>query len=264
MNKMQFTLCGENDIIRQALDKGSECMQVIQKLKAKAENISDCPSVTIAFLGDSVTQGCFDVYVKENGGIETYFDAEHAYHTQVRKILNMLYPAAPVNIINAGISGGNARQGCQRLERDVLRYSPDLCVVCFGLNDSCNLPIEEYKQHMSEIFDRLQAAGIEVILMTPNMMCTKVSCHIEKPFVREIAANISRAQTEGTLKQFLTAAKEIATAKQIPICDCYSKWELLYNGGVDTTELLSNKINHPTAEMNWMFAYSLVETMFDC
>jgi hypothetical protein len=31
--------------------------------------------------------------------------------------------------------------------------------------------------------------------------------------------------------------------------------------GVDTTELLSNKINHPIREMNWLFAYSLVEEM---
>ena len=31
--------------------------------------------------------------------------------------------------------------------------------------------------------------------------------------------------------------------------------------GVDTTELLSNKINHPTHMMNWIFAYSLVEEM---
>lgn len=28
---------------------------------------------------------------------------------------------------------------------------------------------------------------------------------------------------------------------------------------VNITELLSNKINHPTHEMNWIFAYSLVE-----
>ena len=37
----------------------------------------------------------------------------------------------------------------------------------------------------------------------------------------------------------------------------------MYECGVDVTELLSNKINHPTREMNWLFAYSLVETMFD-
>ena len=32
--------------------------------------------------------------------------------------------------------------------------------------------------------------------------------------------------------------------------------------GVDTTELLSNKINHPTRDMNKVFAYELVRTIF--
>ena len=35
----------------------------------------------------------------------------------------------------------------------------------------------------------------------------------------------------------------------------------LYENGVDVTELLANKINHPTREMNWLFAVSLVDTM---
>jgi hypothetical protein len=48
----------------------------------------------------------------------------------------------------------------------------------------------------------------------------------------------------------------------IPVCDCYALWKTLYKSGVDVTELLANKINHPTRDMNWMFAYELVKTMF--
>ena len=45
------------------------------------------------------------------------------------------------------------------------------------------------------------------------------------------------------------------------VCDCYAKWKLLSQNGVDTTALLANGINHPSREMAWMFAYSLLETM---
>ena len=55
--------------------------------------------------------------------------------------------------------------------------------------------------------------------------------------------------------------KKLCEKENIAVCDCYAKWKKLYDGGVDITELLANKINHPTREMNWLFAYSLVETM---
>lgn len=237
-------------------------MKVIEKLKKKAENIHFEPPVAIAFLGDSVTQGCFDVYMKCEDRLETYFDAENAYHTKVRKILNMLFPKAPLSIINAGISGGCAIDGAERVERDVLRFSPDLCVVCFGLNDSSLIDIETYKKSIAEIFDKLLKENIEVIFMTPNMMCSNVSCHIKEPYIRDFAERISKTQNDGKLEEFLQAAKEIAKSRNIPVCDCYNKWKMLAENGVNTTELLSNYINHPTAEMNWLFAYSLVETMF--
>jgi hypothetical protein len=48
----------------------------------------------------------------------------------------------------------------------------------------------------------------------------------------------------------------------VPLCDCYAIWKMLYENGVNTTELLSNKINHPTREMNKLFAYELVRTLF--
>lgn len=237
-------------------------MNVIKKLADKKNDINGKPPVTIAFFGDSVTQGCFELYKPAEGAMETVFDAENAYHTKVRKILNMMFPKAPLNIINAGISGGNARVGAERIERDVLRYSPDLCVVCFGLNDSVGDTIDNYKTAMEKIFDTLQNAGIEVIHLTPNMMCTDVSCHITDEFFRSVAANISDVQMSGRLEEYLNAAKEIAVSKNIPVCDCYAKWKTMYENGVDINDLLANYINHPLRDMNWLFAYSLVETMF--
>lgn len=238
-------------------------MKIAQKLAAKAQDLWNAPSVTIAFLGDSVTQGCFELYKKDDGSIETYFDKQSAYHTYISRILSILYPNVPVNIINAGISGSNAPHGLARLERDVLRHHPDLTVVCFGLNDCCGgldaLPT--YLQNLEQIFLELQKAGCEVIFMTPNMMAEKVSCHLPPENIREFARGIVRIQNEGVLDRYMEAARQLCQQRDVPVCDCYEKWKLLSNSGVDVTELLSNQINHPTREMNWLFAMSLVETM---
>ena len=219
---------------------------------------------TIAFLGDSVTQGCFDIYMKTETELETYFNKNCAYHNYVAQMLTVLFPEAPVTIINAGISGDTAPGGLKRLERDVLSYKPDLTVVCFGLND-CGKgmdAIDEYANAMKEIFSRLKAAGGEVILMTPNMMNTKISCHTHGELFTNIAKWCMKNQNEGVLEAYLEAAKLAATEQGVKICDVYAKWKAMEAHGVDVTELLANKINHPSEEMNRLFAYSLIETMF--
>ena len=164
-------------------------MNIMKLLSEKAKDNWNARPVTIAFLGDSVTQGCFEIYEKSKGEIETVFDKNHAYHNYVAKILSVLFPSVPVNIINAGMSGDNAPHALERIEEDVLRYHPDLTVVCFGLND-CNEGIacvDKYVDALRDIFGKLKETGSEIIFMTPNMMNTGISCHITDSLVKEIA-----------------------------------------------------------------------------
>ena len=43
-------------------------MKIIEKIVRKAEDHSHYEGVTVAFLGDSVTQGCFELHEREGGG----------------------------------------------------------------------------------------------------------------------------------------------------------------------------------------------------
>ena len=104
-------------------------MDILKKIKAK-QNDNKYPGVTVCFLGDSVTQGCFEHKI-----VDTAYDVKSAYSTRLREILNVLYPFIPFNIINAGLSGDTASGGANRLHRDVICKSPDLVVVSYGLND---------------------------------------------------------------------------------------------------------------------------------
>ncbi len=240
-------------------------MKIIEKMAQKASDNMDRSGVTIAFLGDSVTQGCFEICEIRPGAIEAIYDKNAAYHNYLARIFTVLYPTVPVNIINAGISGDNAVHGLSRLERDVISHSPDLTVVCFGLND-CGRGeqgITEDKDALAEMFKRLTAAGGEVIFMTPNMMCTGVSHLLTNDLFRGVAAGIAGLQNAGMLDKYVAAAVDAANIAGVRVCDCYSKWKRLNECGVDTTELLANKINHPDRNMNWLFAIALTETMFE-
>jgi len=240
-------------------------MKIVEKFKAKVSERMENPPVTIAFLGDSVTQGCFEIYQKDENALATVHDRMSGYWNCVQKIFSLFYPEVPVTCINAGLSGTTAFVGLHRVERDVLAYNPDLVVVCFGLND-CRRGesgIERYSGALEGIFKKLLDAGKEVIFMTPNMSNTKISPHIRKEdsLIYETAQEIMGLQNDGILDKYMDAARDVCKTYGIPVCDCYAKWKQMETCGIDVTELLSNKINHPIREMHWLFAGMLVDTM---
>ena len=111
-------------------------MKIIEEFKLKQADLYARKPITIAFLGDSVTQGCFECFENIKGQIDTVFESGESYAEKTKKILAKLYPSVPVTIVNAGISGGKTGTALSRIQRDVLMYQPDLAVVCFGLNDT--------------------------------------------------------------------------------------------------------------------------------
>lgn len=240
-------------------------MKIIDKIRRKSANSNAVGAITIAFLGDSVTQGCFETYVDEAKQIQPVYDSESGYANDLKKVLSFLFPSVPVNVVNAGISGNDAVQAHERIQRDVIAHTPDLTVVCLGLNDSTHGMdgIPTYCDVLCAIFDSLQEHGTEIIFMTPNTMNSMVSAFIHSEEEKAVAVQTAQIQNAGILEAYLKAAKRICHEKRIPVCDCYEKWMKLSRCGVDTTVLLANKINHPVREMHWLFAYSLLETMMD-
>ena len=239
-------------------------MDLINKIVNRSKNPNRYKLPTIAFLGDSVTQGCFELYVNNENLVETIFEQRYTYINCVKHILEILFPQTPINFINAGISGGHAWQGYDRLQKDVLSFRSDLTIVCFGLND-CNQGVNglaQYKLSLENIFKTLLENGSEVIFMTANMMNTEVSCHIKDEKIEEIAKGTAILQNNGILETYFNEGKIIAEKYGIKVCDVYKKWKAMNACGVDTTNLLSNYINHPNRQLHWLFAYSLVECMF--
>ena len=244
-------------------------MKFLKLIQAKQENLMTEKVPTVAFIGDSVTHGCFELKVGDQNRVAPIYDEENAYPNDFRKILSLLYPSVPINIIHAGINGDGTNSGVQRLERDVLEYHPDLTIVCFGLNDVHNGKefIPTYCKNLSIIFEKVKEAGGEVIFMTPNMMNTYVHDCItyvgRADFLNKIAEKTADFQNNGVFDAFVSSAKQTAQEHGVPVCDVYFKWKKLFENGVSVTQLLSNYINHPLRELHWLFAYSLVETLME-
>lgn len=238
-------------------------MRFAELLAAKAADIYGAKEPVIAFLGDSVTQGCFEVYDTSETTVETIYEGKNGYVEKLSRIFSVLYPNVPVGVINAGVSGCGAPNGLERLERDVLCHKPDLVVVCFGLNDCGNgkEKIKAYVDALKGIFQSCREAGAEALFMTPNMMATKTDPRILSPLCRKIAEQLSKLQNDGTLDLYIQQAIELCRNENVPVCDCYARWKRLHAMGADTTALLSNYLNHPTRDMHWLFAAALADTI---
>ena len=238
-------------------------MEFLKKLSERNNNLYGTGPVTAAFLGDSVTHGSFEIFMAGDNRIDALYDHENVYHARFRKMLNQLYPAVPLNIVNAGIGGDSAPNGLKRLERDVLRFSPDLVVVCYGLNDAHKgvEKVGEYADALRGVFRRLKEEKIETVFLTPNMMNTRVSPLIKDQFLIDLAVKCAGLQNDGVMDAYMQCAKEVCAEEGVPVCDCYKIWKQLDRCGVDVTALLANHLNHPTREMHGLFAQALLDTL---
>jgi len=241
-------------------------LNIISRLNARNKDAFANTPILIACLGDSVTHGCFDLNIKGPGQVDTVYDPMSGYAAKLESRLRALYPAAAASVLNAGISGDGAPNGLKRLERDVLCHKPDLVTVNFGLNDAGSPNVEEgiakYAAAMGEIFDRVLASGAECILVTPNRMCAYVDYAVTDEVARSIAESCTRTQNEGILTRYVEAAKAEAAKRNIPVADAYKRWQALEKAGVDTTQMLSNHINHPTKDAHNIFVEALMDVLF--
>lgn len=242
-------------------------MKILEKLNSRQKAFVNHRPVLIACIGDSVTHGCFEVFLNEERHVDTVCRAHEAYPALLAAELGKMYPFASPNIINAGVSGDNAVNGLKRLSRDALSFNPDLVIVDFGLNDSMNPDVdgglERYEKAMRGIFESVLASGAECILLTPNYMCTYVSHNLKDETLIDIAKDASRVQNDGVLLRYVNAARKAAREMNVPVADAYDVWQKLEKAGVDVTKMLSNDINHPSKEAHGIFVRALMETIFE-
>ncbi len=225
--------------------------KICDLIKSGYEGYEKHGPAIIVILGDSVSHGCL------SGNM--HYDT--VYHNRLRMMINTKYEDLPVSIINTAYSGETVWYALKNFDRDCASHHPDLCIVCFGLND-VNFELETYRTNLGALFDRIHETGSECVFLTPNMLCSRVADDIPNENDRPYAGVCTGFQNSGRTDEFMDAARQVAKEHGVAVADCYAKWKELEKNGVDTTSLLINRVNHPSREMHEMFAEELYETIF--
>ena len=213
----------------------------------------------IVFFGDSVTEGCFELSFRDTAGVTDIIrDQKSVYHNVLKERIEKERSDLVIEFINAGISGDSAANGLQRIGRDVIDQKPDAVVVCFGLNDVAGRTIDEYVLDMERIFSELKEREIDVIYMTPNMYNTYVHGDV-LPNHADLAETLAKVQNEKRPDMYYAEAMKRAKKYGCVVVDAYGAWKKLSEYGVDVTELLCNRLNHPTRAMHRLFADMLYD-----
>lgn len=216
--------------------------------------------MNIVFLGDSVTQGCFEILKNNAGEWELIIEPEYSYVSLIEQKFKSDYPDRDIKIINSGISGDSTKEALDRIDKDVLAYEPDIVSVCLGLNNSGRRNLKEFSDQLSEIYARIKPTGAATVFMTPNMLNTRVDPETAD-FLVEMAKDCTVLQSEGEMDRLIDTAIRVSKENGAAICDVYSVWKKLEFYGIDTTGLLCNHINHPTREMHRLFADKLYDIL---
>ena len=217
-------------------------MRIKDKIGLGLDGLIAHGPVNIVAFGDSVTHGCV-------GPGE--YDYETVYWNRLRKKLNAVNISMPVNAVDAGINGITAKASLGRIERDVLSHRPDLVVICFGLND-VNGSLEDYLSSLEKIFSAYRDEDRDTVFMTPNMLNTRVAPDTAPQYL-EYAAVTAGYQNGGRMDLYMKEAADLARQSGVTLCDCYAEWKKI-SETKDVTDLLANRINHPTREMHELFA----------
>lgn len=224
-------------------------MNIQDKIFLDRKGLEKEGPINIVVFGDSVT----------HGALCGCFNYETVYWNLLRQKICAIRDYVPVNVINAGIGGTTAKSSLHRLESQVLSHSPDLIIVCFGLND-INGTLEDYLSALEIIFKKCKEQ-CETVFLTPNMLNTYVAEDTPKEHI-EYTKKTAEYQTSGRMDLYIHSATKLARDIGVEVCDCYSMWKEL-SKTEDTTKLLINRINHPTQEMHKLFADALFETIFN-
>jgi lysophospholipase L1-like esterase len=124
-------------------------------------------------------------------------------------------------LINAGVCGDTARRAIDRLDRDVLRFEPNLVIVALGMNDAMAGPagLDAHVQSMRAIVRICrERCGSEILLRTTTPIVP-----LPDP-TRTDGAAAGRAAPG--MSQGLYAARlvELADELDCPVVDHYTLW----------------------------------------
>jgi lysophospholipase L1-like esterase len=225
------------------------------RIHEKTNNPHAAPVLIVAF-GDSVTQGMTALGRQEPDAV---------YHARLKRALEAAFTLCTFSVLNAGQSGQTAPGALASLDRDVLRHQPDLVTISFGLNDAWGgvdgLP--RFRAAVEDMITRVRTeTESDVLVLTPTFMNRADNSRVA-PEHRQLVEPMAQVMNSGMLARYAQAVRDAAAAHGAPCVDVWAAWQALADAGVNTDDLLSNGLNHPTGDAHDIAAQLLAKSILE-
>lgn len=153
------------------------------------------------------------------------------------------------HFINSGISGNTTVDLLNRFDRELAFYKPDLVIMTIGGNDcnpAKNISLEQFRENMGILCDKIKALGGDVILQT------YYACDLEK----------IEPLTRGELMvKNMQIVREVAAEKDVLLNDNDARWARLRDADIETYRLLMLNSMHVNDTGNQLIGLDLVRKL---
>ena len=178
-------------------------------LKRTLDKLARHEQVTIVALGDSNTE-----FTWHTGGRLNWVGL-------LQESLFEKHGANMVMMINAGLCGGTAVEALNRLDRDVIRFHPDLVIIAFSMNDAFRgeAGLEPFSQAIRKIVQILRdKCGCDILLRTTNPVVV-----VNQP---NLPPGIKPGDEWPGMHHAMYAKRlvELGTELNCPVVDHYTLW----------------------------------------
>lgn len=181
-------------------------------MKKTIEKLKNGKHVTIVAFGDSITEVTFHTRGKMN------------WVQLLEEAIFEEYGNGICTMINSGKCASSYHEGLTRIDRDVLRFNPDLVIIAFGMNDAgaglkgLSAFEDNVRKTVALICER---CGSEILIRTPNPIVTVGGLPLpaEQP-----EPGKPWGKPEHPLKEYAAALVELAAELNCACVDHYTLW----------------------------------------
>ena len=184
------------------------------------------------FCGDSITHGAYHTF-----GRRDYVElVQERVRAECGKTLHLF--------VNSGINGDTTVGILEKLNFRVIQFQPDVFSLMIGMNDSRNLPLEDYEKNLREIVSRVRAeTSAEVLLQT--------CCAIHP---KECPQRLH-------YPEFMDACRRVAADMETALIDHHVEWEKVRITDRATFASWMDNEFHPGALGHWVFADKILRDL---
>ena len=167
--------------------------------------------VTIVCFGDSITENTFHTRGRMN------------WVSLLDEAIFETYGNGVCTVINSGKCASSYREGLTRLDRDVLRFNPDMVIIAFGMNDAGRgmNALESFEEDVRTAVKRTRdVCGSEILIRTPNPVILEPG----GPYPPGKGPGDAYDPEDRPLKEYAAALVDLAKELDCEVVDHYTLW----------------------------------------